>query len=165
MTIPSGGKRIALTGSAATSNLVLNKSAWGKFPHFFTYLLRKYPVPHHFLLTLLFLWDATVGSSDSPIGQISLSQIPVRNRERNKWLAAFVAVGFWEVVKAKPSDGGKSGSMYVYNESTTPEAWETFFMAASRAQHFPGWDDVSTEQFAQMFIRAMGKITEAKPNR
>ena len=92
----------------ATGCPVLDEEAYGRWPHLFSNLARRYRVPDHFLLTLLFLWDQTMGSQNAPCGHVALSQIPVREREARKWLAALVKVGFFNVIPAKLGD--KRGS-------------------------------------------------------
>ena len=138
----------------ATGCPVLDEEAYGRWPHLFSNLARRYRVPDHFLLTLLFLRDQTMGSQNAPCGHVALSQIPVREREARKWLAALVKVGFFNVIPAKLGD--KRGSYYDYEEETAPAAWEKFFDFAGTVTAFGNWDGVSPARFANMAARAIG---------
>src|SRR5208282_4589469 len=128
----------------ATGNHALDAYAYGPWPHLFTRLACTYKPPAEMLLTLLYLWDRTVGTGND-CGDCALSQIPVHHRHRNKWLAAFIAAGFFECVKTKP--GGKSkkqeGSFYVYKNPSANQ-WDAFFRAASVVVHYKGWDTAPT---------------------
>jgi len=93
------------------------------WPHCFTRWAQKYKPPDHFLLTLLFLWDATVNHKMR--GRLAISQIPVRKRDAVKWLAAFELCGFFTVAKAGPRD--LKGSLYAYKPDTDPDDWEVLF--------------------------------------
>jgi len=133
----------------ATGNHALDAYAYGPWPHLFSVLARKYNVPDAMLLTLLFLWDMTVGTGDD-CGDAALTQIPIRARDRLKWLAAFVAAGFFKCEKATPGGADQRGSFYEYTNPTADD-WDEFFRRAAAAYKFPGWDAVSTEQFATIF--------------
>jgi hypothetical protein len=138
-----------------TGIAVIDCGAYTRFPHFFVWMLRKWNPPAHFVLTLFYLWNATVGKKGL-VGNLAMSQIPVRTHERNKWMAAFVETGFFKLVRrAGPHD--REGSVYEYNKDTTPREWELLFKAAWTANSFEGWDDVSTESFARMMRGAVGK--------
>jgi len=124
-------------------------------------LARDYEVSLDLLVTLVYLWDATVGSArhkerpagSNPQGRIAASQIPVRHHYRNKWLHALLASGFFKrVEKAGPAE--KKGSLYEYENETTPEEWKAFFAKAGFVTALKGdLDDVSTARFASSFRR------------
>lgn len=133
----------------ATHIAALDALAWGRWPHLFTVLAREYKVPTEFFITLIFLWDATVGSKSSPSGKLALSQIPGRERTVGKWLAALEAAEFFTVEKAGPHD--HEGSTYTYNEETTAESWEAFFEKAEWLDPFPSWDKADRKKFAALF--------------
>jgi len=145
----------------STGNHALDKDAYGPMPHLFFNLALKYPVPPDFLLTVFFLWDKTVGQDadrDIAAGDCALSQIPVRPRARNRWLAALAAAGFWTVKKAKSGGANQRGSFYIYENPTAAE-WGVLFKAASMVQHFRGWDRSTTpERFGKVFARALGRL-------
>jgi hypothetical protein len=123
---------------------------FGRWPHLFTQLAREYRVPGDLVLVLLFLWEATVGAKAGPDrGFLALSQIPVRGRQRDKWLAALEASRFFKVEKAGPHD--REGSHYTYNEKTTAQEWEAFFTLAEWLNNFPNWDAVETKKFGRWF--------------
>jgi hypothetical protein len=132
---------------------ILDCNNWGMWPHAFTFYAARYKVPSDFLITLLYLWDGTMGSGHRPSGSIGVLQIPVRERDARKWLTALVAVGFFEKETAGWKD--KAGSKYTYVE-TTWRQWEIFFKWAGWVALWPGRDKVSTEQFANMARRALG---------
>ncbi len=138
------------TGIAA-----IDCAGYMRWPHFFTWMMQKWNPPVHFVLTLFYLWNNTVGKKGL-VGNLAMSQIPVRPNERNKWMAAFVETGFFKVNRrAGPHD--REGSVYEYNRDTTPLEWELLFKAAWMADHIEGWDDLRTEDFAHMMRRAVGK--------
>src|SRR4051812_22130431 len=141
-----------LTKDKATGIPILDEYAYGRWPHAFMVWATRHDVPEHFLITLLYLWDATVGSGDDCCGDLAISQVRGRERTIRKWLAAFCAAGFFEEKKRNPGD--KKGSMFVYNQNTTPEAWERMFKAAGLAQHFGNWDEMSPEKFGKFMARA-----------
>ena len=124
------------------------------WPHYFTRWAQKYKPPDHFLLTLLFLWDATVGEvgkGKGARGRLALSQIPVRERDSTKWLAAFEACGFFTVVKAGPRD--LKGSLYEYKLDADPCDWEALFEWAAwitEATSPRSWDKVSPTAFGAL---------------
>jgi hypothetical protein len=72
---------------------------------------------------------------------------------RNKWLHALLASGFFKrVEKAGPAE--KKGSLYEYENETTPEEWKAFFAKAGFVTALKGdLDDVSTARFASSFRR------------
>jgi hypothetical protein len=140
-------------GKGATDNHAIDKDAFGCVPHLFFNLAVHYTVPHEFLLTVLFLWDKTVGQDrDVPIGDCALSQIPVRPRARSRWLAALVAAGFWDCKKATSGGAHQKGSLYEY-KNPTAESWERLFQAVSISRNFDGFDDVSPARFGKLFAR------------
>ena len=115
---------------------------WTPWPHEFNRLMLKYQVSQSFFVTLMYLWTATVGSSDDTCGEIALTQIPARRKHVQKWIAALCESGFFEVEKAKL--GSQEGSFYSYKESTTPEAWELLFAVLAKIEVFGGLDDSFT---------------------
>jgi len=143
-----------LSGEKATGIPVLDAMAYGRWPHLFSYLALKHEVPDHFLITLLYLWDGTMGSAHAPNGNVALAQIPVREREARKWLAAFCAVGFFE--KDAAEWGDRKGSMFTYNEDTRPQEWEKLFAWAGAVKNLRNWDKVGPERFANTARRALG---------
>jgi hypothetical protein len=147
-------RKPTLYGAQATGMPVLDNMAYGCWPHLFTPLALEYDVPPHFLITLLFLWEATVGADrDAPCGNLALTQIPVRVRESRKWLAAFVAAGFFTVRPAKLGD--KTGSFYEYRSATTAKEWEGFFAAVDVIFKFPGdMDKLSPAAFSKLISGA-----------
>jgi hypothetical protein len=146
-----------LTGDKATGVPVLDEMAFGRWPHLFTVLAVKYKVPDHFLITLLFLWEATMGKSASGSGDLAIPQIPVRERTARKWLAALCAAGFFEKDEVEPGD--TTGATFAYNVNTTPKAWHKFFAAAAMASYFPNWDAVSPKEFATLLASAIQRRT------
>ena len=151
-----------LVGSLAANNQAITSKGFTMWPHLFTVLAREHAVSKDFLVTLLYLWDATVGSIQhrerpkdaNPQGRISLSQIPVRHHQRDKWLLALIASGFFRRIdKAGPSD--KKGSLYEYENETTPEEWRAFFAKAGFCEEWSGdsLDDMPAARFAFMFRR------------
>jgi hypothetical protein len=143
--------------ASATGNHALDESAYGPTPHLFFNLAVKYPVPAEMLLTVLFLWDRTVGRDaerHSAAGDCALSQIPVRERNRNRWLAALIACEFWEREKAKSGGRHQSGSYYEYKNPTAKE-WETFFEFASISRNVAGFDAITPERFGKMAVCAV----------
>lgn len=134
----------------ADTKLPIFEYGFARWPHMFTRMARTYDVPADFELALLYLWDAICKDVDL-MGEISLSQFPVRRPTLRKWLRAFERAGIFTCVKAKPSDGGISGSLWCYEEATTKEQWEAFFEMAGWLAKVPGWDKVSAAKFAAMF--------------
>jgi hypothetical protein len=153
-----GKKRFTLLRDKATGNNALDADAYGPMPHLFFNLAVEYKVPSDFLLTLLFLWDRTVGTGDD-CGDCALSQIPVRPRDKSRWLAALVAAGFWDCKKAKSGGKNQRGSFHIYKNPPV-EAWESLFQAAGIAQHLANRDAVSPERFGKVFARACGKVVD-----
>jgi hypothetical protein len=147
-------QRPTLYGLQSTGIPVLDAAAFGCWPHLFTQLAVKYDVPAHLQITLLYLWEATVGADrDAPCGNLALTQIPVRVRESRKWLAAFVAAGFFTVRPAKLGD--KTGSFYEYRSTTTAKEWEGFFAAADLIYKLPGdIDKLSPAAFSKLISGA-----------
>jgi hypothetical protein len=146
-----------LRDKATTDNHAINRDAYGMMPHLFFNLAVAYPVPAELLLTIFFLWDKTVGTDiDAPTGRCSQSQIPVRQRNLRRWLAALTQAGFWEC-REKSGLGDKKGSLYAY-KNPSAEDWETFFRVAHVSQDIAGVEDVEPEIFGRMFARALGKI-------
>ncbi len=143
-----------LTKDKATGIPILDEFAYGRWPHAFMIWATRHSVPDHFLITLMYLWDATVGSSDDYSGDLAIAQVPVRERTVRKWLAAFCAVGFFEEKKRKPGD--KKGSIFVYESSTTPSAWERMFKVAGLAERFGNWDSMPPDKFGKFIARAAG---------
>lgn len=142
-----------LTKDKATGIAVVDEFAFTMWPHAFNIWAARYKVPDHFLIALLYLWDATVGTGDAS-GDLSIGQVPVRERTVRKWLAAFCAAGFFE--EHKLPSGSRRGSFFVYQEKTSPEAWEQLFKVAGLVQAFGDWDKVSPERFAGLVARAAG---------
>jgi hypothetical protein len=143
-----------LTGGNATGIPAIDEFAFGRWPHLFTILATRYQVPDHFLIVLLFLWEATVGHNTEGMGDLAIAQIPVREREARKWLAALCALGFFERVQGPP--GSTTGAMFIYKKATTPDAWEQLFAIAGQLSCLRNWDKVSPERFARVVARAMG---------
>ena len=133
----------------ATGNHALDSYAYARWPHLFAALALKYSVPPDMLLTLLFLWDRTVGTGDD-CGDCAMSQIPVRARAATKWLAAFVAADFFSCMKAIPGGADQRGSFYEYKNPSTNE-WDEFFRRAEILQRFGNWDAVPADRFALHF--------------
>lgn len=135
----------------ATGNHALDSYAYGRWPHLFNVLALKYPVPPEMLLTLLFLWDRTVGDGDDA-GDCARTQIPVRARHRDKWLSAFVAGGFFSCEKSESGGSAKRqrGSFFIY-KNPTADQWDQFFWRASILSRFEHWDDVLPNKFAALF--------------
>ena len=151
----------------ATPNELINRDAYGMVPHRLFNLARVYPVPEDFLLTVLFLWDKTVGDDiDAPCGRCSLTEIPVRQRNARRWLAALTAVGFWEC-REKSGNGDKVGSLYEY-KNPSADQWEQLFCAVSMSRLISGADDISPVRFGKMFARAAGRtvptVAQAEPS-
>ncbi len=139
----------------ATGNHALDAYAYGRWPHLFTLLACKYNPPPEMILVLLYLWDKTVGSGDD-CGDCALSQIPVHHRYRSKWLAAFVAVGFFDCEKHKTGGKSQRSNFYHYKNPTATD-WDKFFQAAAMVKNFGNWDLVPTKEFANVFARAFSK--------
>lgn len=138
----------------STGIRVLDEEGFGMWPHLFTTLFLRYRPPEHFLISLLYLWEATVGhDKNDPAGHLAFSQIPVREREAYKWVAAFCAIGFFTVTK--PKQGEKKGSFYEYNVDTAPGQWEALFAAAAALASLPCWDEVSPERFSKLVKSTM----------
>jgi hypothetical protein len=134
-----------------------------RWPHQFEDWNLKYRPPKHFYLTVHYLWAATVGNDpDTYDGHLALSQIPVRHHDRNKWITALLAIGFWERIKAGRRGIGpeRAGSLYNYVESTTDEAWERLFQVAAFYGNFRNWDKVTKERFAIVIRRAMAMAVD-----
>lgn len=149
MNNPTGDKTWVTLRDKATGNHALDQDAYGPVPHLLFNLAVKYTVPDEFLLTVLFLWDRTVGTGDD-CGNCALSQIPVRARDKTRWLAALVECGFWECRKASNRD--HVGSFYEYKNPTAAE-WERFFKVASITRKFSNMDGISPARFGQVFAR------------
>lgn len=146
-------RKPTLYGNQATGVPVLDEMAYGCWPHLFTRLAIKYDVPAHFLITLLYLWEATVGADrDAPCGYLARKQIPVRARESRKWLAAFCAAGFFTERRAKLGD--KTGTFYEYKSATTAKEWEGLFAAAGVFSKLPDWDQLTAERFSKLISGA-----------
>jgi hypothetical protein len=146
----------SLKGDKATGNKAINRDAYGRMPHLFFNLAVEYGVPDELFLTILFLWDKTVGANcDDPSGHCSMTQIPVRERNARRWLAALVMCGFWDCKKSGLGD--KKGSFYEYRNPSAEE-WETFFRTASVLRDMAGFDNIRPEHFARIFARALGRI-------
>lgn len=155
-------KFAVLSGEKATGIAVLDYYAYGRWPHWFTVLATKHKVPPDFIVTLLYLWDATVGRSEACEGDLAVSQVPVRARNVRKYLAAICRAGLFEVLESKSGD--KTGDFFVYNDAATPETWETFFRVIGTASRFGGWDKVSPETFGGFIGRAVtGEKLPANP--
>ena len=135
----------------STGNLAMDAYAYGPWPHLFNVLTNKYAVPPSFFITLNFLWDRTVGSKDTPCGDIALSQIPGRRQEKVKWLAALVSARFFERVKTQPGGKDQEGSFYAYDVKVTADEWDEFFKRAAMLASFPKWDEVKGEVFSRLF--------------
>ena len=126
---------------------------WTAWPHEFNRLMLRYQISHSFLITLLYLWAATVGSSDDCIGNLALTQIPARRKHVEKWLEALVQSGLFRVHKAKL--GSQEGSAYCYQESSTFEDWDLLFKVLAHLEFFGGLDDkFSVKQFGEMVASA-----------
>lgn len=158
---PTAGKHPTFLKEKATGNHALDAYAYGPWPHLFNRLALEYEPPESLMLTLLFLWDRTVGSGEG-CGDCALSQIHVRDREKAKWLAAFVASNFFECVKAKSGGTKQSGSFYAYNNPTADE-WDEFFRRAGILKKAANWDKIRPEKFGKLFadIRGEGKKASA----
>jgi hypothetical protein len=141
----------------ATGNHALDAYAYGRWPHLFNALATEYPVPDSFMVTLLFLWDRTVGSGEEAAGDCAMSQIPVNERWRSKWIAALVASGFFTIAREADLGGrNQRGAFYVYNNPPA-EAWAKFFWLASTLCSEAGfnpklpWNALPPARFAAMF--------------
>lgn len=149
----------------ATGNHAFDQDAYGPFPHLFFNLANKYSVPNDMLLTLFFLWDRTVGTGND-CGDCALSQIPVQNRHKLRWLAALTESGFFSVTKTTPGGRKQEGSLYVY-ENPTAEQWELFFRMAAvvktAVRNRETYDGVSPARFGKVFARAVGKAVDSTP--
>lgn len=133
------------------------KSGFARWPHLFCRLAQRYDVPSDMLLTLLFLWDATVGANVEGMDDVARSQIPVRKQTRTKWLAALEAAHFFDKVKAKSGGANQTGSFWAYVFEVTEEEWEEFFWTASVLyKRTDNWDKVSTANFAKWFENIHG---------
>jgi hypothetical protein len=144
-----------LTGDKATGIAAVDEIGFSRWPHLFNVLAERYPVPDHLLITLLWLWNGTVGRNAAGSGDLAVAQVPVRERNVRKWLKALCAVGFFETDGVEPGD--RTGATFTYKKDTSPDAWRQFFEAAAFYNHFPNWDAVSPERFAAVFARAFGK--------
>ena len=160
MTKHSSGDFVVLR-ERSTGNHALDKDAYGPVPHLLFNLALKYPVPHEFFVTVLFLWDKTVGQDperDTAEGDCALSQIPVRERDKKRWLAALIAAGFWEICcPAKSGGTHQHSATYAYLNPTAAE-WDSLFKAVSMSRNIAGKDYVSPERFGKMFARALGRL-------
>jgi len=126
---------------------------WTPWPHEFNHLMLRYQISHSFLITLLYLWAATVGSSDDCIGNLALTQIPARRKHVEKWLEALVKSGLFRVHKAKL--GSQEGSLYCYQESSTFEDWDLLFKVLARLEFLGALDDTfSVKQFGRLVASA-----------
>jgi hypothetical protein len=140
----------------ATGNHALDSYAYSRWPHLFNVLALKYNVPDSFILTLLFLWDRTVGSGEEEAGDCALSQIPVNPRWKKKWIAALVAAGFFTCTREESGGRNQRGAFYVYNNPPA-EAWAKFFFSAGNLCSHPRavagipWNKLPTERFARLF--------------
>ena len=167
-----------LTDESATGNDAIDALGYTMYPHMFTYLARRYgPTGQlsELSVVLFFLWDATVGSPQkegfdrkkhNPVGRISLRQIPVRAAQRNKWLMALLAAGFFQRLE-KADHNSTVGSLYAYDRESSTDNWVEFFARAAQAVKWR-WDLDSTEkkqrptteQFAQRFVFRTPKTEE-----
>lgn len=151
-----------LTEGPLAKNAAIAALGFSPFPHLFLELARRFEVPHEFLTVLLYLWDATVGQGQyldgekvdrNPQGRISLSQFPVRNHQRDKWLKALCASGLFNLLE-KASPESRVGSLYEYDaEGSTAEDWLRFFGMVRLTKWFKGDKDTGGEKasFAKMF--------------
>ena len=157
MTLDIKGRKFGcvLRDEKATRIPVLDAQAYGRWPHLFSNLAREHDAPADLIITLLYLWDGTMGSANAPGGDVSISQIPVRTREKRKWLAALCAAGLFERVSGPA--GSTRGDAYYYDEQATPEKWDEFFQLAARSKQFDH-DQVSVKVFARNF--ACLRLTE-----
>ena len=122
---------------------------WSPWPHEFNRLMMKYQISHSFLVTLLYLWQATVGSGDDTCGHLALTQIPVRRKHAEKWLTALCKSGLFKVDKAKLGD--QTGSFYEYREDATLKEWERLFYVLAQLELLGGLDDNFTvKKFGQL---------------
>lgn len=122
---------------------------WTPWPHDFNRLMMKYQISHSFLVTLIYLWQATVGSGDDTCGYLALRQIPVRRKHAEKWLAALCESGLFTVEKAKL--GSQDGSRYEYREDATMKDWETLFHRLAEIEKLGGLEDkFRVEKFGKM---------------
>lgn len=142
-----------LSGKEATGIPVLDVFAWGRWPHFLTWLMFKYNVPHSFCIATLFLMDGTLGRNSDADGYIPVSQIPVRNPELRKYLAAYCKAGLF--TKFDADYKRQIAANYEYEKNTTPEQWERFFDAIAKVCELGGLaDSYSPEQFARVVASA-----------
>jgi hypothetical protein len=169
-----------LTGESATGNDAIDALGYTMYPHMFTYLARLYgPTGQlsELSVVLFFLWDATVGSPQkegfdrkkhNAVGRISLRQIPVRAAQRNKWLTALLAAGFFQRLE-KADHNSPVGSLYAYDRESTTDDWVEFFARATEAVR-RRWDLDSTpkklrpttDEFANFFIFRTPKTEEQR---
>ncbi|MFZ3276614.1 MAG: hypothetical protein WA182_06885 [Candidatus Sulfotelmatobacter sp.] len=145
-------------------NAAIAALGYNRFPHLFLELARRFDVLHEFLTVLLYLWDATVGQAQfvdgekidrNPQGRISRSQFPaaVRNKQRDKWLAALCASGLFNLLEKAPPES-RVGSLYEYVQESTTEDWVRFFGMVRLAKWFRGDKDkkgFTPARFARMF--------------
>ena len=160
MSKTSSGNWVTLR-EKATGNHALDKDAYGPVPHLLFNLAVKYKVPDEFFLTVLFLWDKTVGQDpdrEMAMGDCALSQIPVRDRDKKRWLAALLAVGFWKIGRPARSGGPNQHSASYEYLNPAAEEWESLFKVVSTARNIAGKDNITPERFGTMFARALGKL-------
>ena len=152
MTKAIGGKHPVILREKATGNRALDSHGYSRVPHLFFVLANKYDVPPSLLLTLLSLWDRTVGTdAATEMGDCALSQIPVKNeRDKLKWLAAFEAAGFFSVTKPKSGGAKQQSTLYEYKNPLADD-WDEFFRRAGILARFENWEKVSKEKFGQLF--------------
>ena len=129
---------------------------WTAWPHEFNRLMLRYQISHSFLITLLYLWAATVGSSDDCIGNLALTQIPARRKHVEKWLGKKHLSNPAFLGCIRQSWGAKEGSAYCYQEeSSTFEDWDLLFKVLAHLEFFGGLDDkFSVKQFGEMVASA-----------
>lgn len=126
---------------------------WTAWPHEFNRLMLKYQISHSFFVTLLYLWKATVGNDNYSSGELALTQIPVRRKHAEKWLAALCESGLFTVEKA--TLGSQEGSYYEYREDATVKDWDRLFHVLAQIELLGGLDDkFSVKKFGQMVASA-----------
>jgi hypothetical protein len=145
-----------------TNELLTDGKPFCPVPRFFFRLWRlgpAYEIPQSFWTTLLFIMEATIGSSAEGIkGSLAQSQIPVDHKESAKWIAAMDARGLIKVTYSNPQR--PVASKFEWNPEITEEEWWGFVFTLGMACHQGLFSrDSSVEQVRKAF-----KAKEPKNN-